>query len=100
MNYGRKGLAIQAMSSIDLAIWDALGRHRGRVGIRTVGGEDDGAHAVLCHHEPSGLGEGDGILRCQDPVAARTGEWGSGHDVSCRRLLLSLLLFYETDQDD
>ncbi|KAL7552675.1 hypothetical protein ACHAWF_015903 [Thalassiosira exigua] len=26
MNYGRKGLAIQAISAVDLAIWDALGK--------------------------------------------------------------------------
>ncbi len=28
MNYGRKGIAIQAISAIDLAIWDALGKLR------------------------------------------------------------------------
>ena len=26
VNYGRKGLAIQAISAVDLAIWDALGK--------------------------------------------------------------------------
>jgi L-rhamnonate dehydratase len=28
MNYGRKGIAIQAISAVDLAIWDALGKLR------------------------------------------------------------------------
>ena len=26
MNYGRKGIAVQAISAVDLAIWDALGK--------------------------------------------------------------------------
>ena len=29
MPYGRKGLAIQALSAVDLAIWDCLGKVRG-----------------------------------------------------------------------
>ena len=29
LNYGRKGLTIQAISAVDLAIWDALGKVRG-----------------------------------------------------------------------
>jgi len=26
LNYGRKGLAIQAISAVDIALWDALGK--------------------------------------------------------------------------
>mmetsp|Transcript_10379 Transcript_10379/g.20792 ORF Transcript_10379/g.20792 Transcript_10379/m.20792 type:complete len:444 (+) Transcript_10379:117-1448(+) len=39
MNYGRKGIAIQAISAIDLAIWDALGKLRGVPVYELLGGK-------------------------------------------------------------
>mmetsp|Transcript_16038 Transcript_16038/g.24257 ORF Transcript_16038/g.24257 Transcript_16038/m.24257 type:complete len:444 (-) Transcript_16038:17-1348(-) len=39
MNYGRKGTAIQAISAIDLAIWDALGKLRGVPVYELLGGK-------------------------------------------------------------
>lgn len=39
MNYGRKGIAIQAISAIDLAIWDALGKLRGVPVFELLGGK-------------------------------------------------------------
>ena len=38
-NYGRKGVAIQAISAVDLAIWDALGRLRGLPVYALLGGK-------------------------------------------------------------
>ena len=38
LNYGRKGIAIQAISAVDLAIWDALGRLRGLPVYALLGG--------------------------------------------------------------
>lgn len=38
MNYGRKGIAIQALSALDLAIWDALGRLRNLPVYQMLGG--------------------------------------------------------------
>lgn len=39
LNYGRKGIAIQAISAVDLAIWDALGRLRGLPVYALLGGK-------------------------------------------------------------
>ena len=39
LNYGRKGVAIQAISAVDLAIWDALGRLRGLPVYALLGGK-------------------------------------------------------------
>ncbi len=39
INYGRKGIAIQALSALDLAIWDALGHLRGLPVYALLGGK-------------------------------------------------------------
>jgi len=39
LNYGRKGVAIQALSALDLAIWDALGHLRGLPVYALLGGK-------------------------------------------------------------
>mmetsp|Transcript_6679 Transcript_6679/g.13959 ORF Transcript_6679/g.13959 Transcript_6679/m.13959 type:complete len:421 (-) Transcript_6679:126-1388(-) len=39
MNYGRKGLALQAISAVDLALWDALGHLRGLPVYALLGGK-------------------------------------------------------------
>jgi L-rhamnonate dehydratase len=39
LNYGRKGLAIQAISALDLAIWDVLGHLRGLPVYKLLGGK-------------------------------------------------------------
>jgi L-rhamnonate dehydratase len=39
MNYGRKGIAIQAISAVDLAIWDALGHLRNLPVYALLGGK-------------------------------------------------------------
>jgi L-rhamnonate dehydratase len=39
INYGRKGIAIQAISAVDLAIWDALGRLKGLPVYALLGGK-------------------------------------------------------------
>jgi L-rhamnonate dehydratase len=39
INYGRKGLPIQAISAVDLAIWDVLGKLRGEPVYQLLGGK-------------------------------------------------------------
>jgi L-rhamnonate dehydratase len=39
VNYGRKGLPIQALSAIDLAIWDVLGKIRNEPVYALLGGK-------------------------------------------------------------
>jgi len=47
MNYGRKGLAIQAISAVDLAIWDALGKVKGVPVYELLGGKTK--HCMPCY---------------------------------------------------
>ncbi len=42
VNYGRKGLPIQAISAVDLAIWDALGKLHGLPVYKLLGGKTKG----------------------------------------------------------
>ena len=39
INYGRKGIAVQAISAVDIAIWDALGHLRGLPVYQLLGGK-------------------------------------------------------------
>lgn len=39
INYGRKGIAVQAISAVDIAIWDALGHLRGLPVYKLLGGK-------------------------------------------------------------
>ena len=39
LNYGRKGLPLQAISAVDLALWDALGKHKGEPVYNLLGGK-------------------------------------------------------------
>jgi hypothetical protein len=49
MNYGRKGIAVQAISALDLAIWDALGHLRNLPVYALLGGKTK-ENACVCHH--------------------------------------------------
>ncbi len=46
--YGRKGLALAAISAVDLALWDAQGRIRGEPVYRMIGGETKPEIPVYC----------------------------------------------------
>ena len=39
LNYGRKGLPLQAISAVDLAIWDLLGKIRNEPVYALLGGK-------------------------------------------------------------
>jgi len=39
INYGRKGLTIQAISAVDIALWDALGKTRNEPVYNLLGGK-------------------------------------------------------------
>ncbi|XP_069130861.1 L-rhamnonate dehydratase-like [Argopecten irradians] len=48
LNYGRKGLPIQAISAVDLAIWDLLGKLRGEPVYAMLGGKVKERLPVYC----------------------------------------------------
>ena len=48
INYGRKGLPIQAISAVDLAIWDALGKALGQPVYQLLGGKTKERLPIYC----------------------------------------------------
>ncbi|UJR10368.1 hypothetical protein I4U23_014573 [Adineta vaga] len=57
MNYGRKGLTVQAISAIDLALWDCAGKLRNEPVYKLLGGKTKGS--LPCY------------ATCYDPLAAK-----------------------------
>lgn len=57
INYGRKGLAIQALSAVDLALWDCAGKLRNEPVYKLLGGKTK--NALPCY------------ATCYDPLAAK-----------------------------
>ncbi|PVD39567.1 hypothetical protein C0Q70_02202 [Pomacea canaliculata] len=48
LNYGRKGLPLQAISAVDLALWDLLGKIRGEPVYQLLGGKTKQRLPVYC----------------------------------------------------
>jgi L-rhamnonate dehydratase len=57
INYGRKGLTIQAISAVDLALWDCAGKLRNEPVYKLLGGKTKGS--LPCY------------ATCYDPLAAK-----------------------------
>ena len=51
INYGRKGLPIQALSALDLALWDALGKLRREPVYAMLGGKTKARLPTVRLHE-------------------------------------------------
>ena len=57
INYGRKGLTVQAISAVDLALWDCAGKLRNEPVYKLLGGRTKGS--LPCY------------ATCSDPAAAK-----------------------------
>lgn len=66
--YGRKGLAIQAISGIDLALWDLAGKAAGKPVYQLLGGATKDRVAVYLTGKDVELGLGRGIRAFKLPV--------------------------------
>ncbi len=76
--YGRKGLVINAISGVDLALWDLLGKLREEPVHQLLGGAVRDELHVLCHRRAARPGQGDGLHRRQDAAASRPGRRRGG----------------------
>merc|ERR1711935_1193135 len=61
INYGRKGLPIQALSAVDLALWDLLGKLRNEPVYALLGGEVDGSRQRAIALAPRISGSGRAV---------------------------------------
>ena len=96
--YGRKGLVLNAISAVDLALWDLLGRVRAGAGVRAARRRGPRRADLLRHRTAARPGQGAGLHRRQAAGAARPGRgrgraprpsWAAGRDAGTgrRRLL-------------
>ena len=67
INYGRKGLPLQALSAIDLALWDLLGKLRGEPVYALLGGKTKDRLPVYCTSSRPDLTKGFGFCGAKIP---------------------------------
>ena len=60
MSYGRKGLPIEVISVVDLALWDLLGKIRSEPVYKMIGGARD--HPILLQRAETSRCQADGFL--------------------------------------
>jgi L-rhamnonate dehydratase len=78
MNYGRKGIAIQAISAVDLAIWDALGKVKGVPVYELLGGKTKEKMPCYATTARPDLAKEMGFWGAKFPLpyGPASGEWG------------------------
>ena len=82
--YGRKGLAIHAISAVDLALWDALGKLRSEPVYAMLGGKTKDKLPVYATTIRPGPGAADGLSRRQAAADVRARRWRRGFAQECR----------------
>ena len=78
LNYGRKGIAIQALSAVDLAIWDALGKLKKVPVYELLGGKTKEKMPVYATTRRPDLAKDMGFHGAKFPLpyGPASGEWG------------------------
>ena len=78
LNYGRKGIAIQAISAVDLAIWDALGKLKKVPVYELLGGKTKEKMPVYATTSRPDLAKEMGFHAAKFPLpyGPASGEWG------------------------
>ena len=78
LNYGRKGIAIQAISAVDLAIWDALGKLKKVPVYELLGGKTKEKMPVYATTSRPDLAKDMGFHGAKFPLpyGPASGEWG------------------------
>jgi len=84
LNYGRKGIAIQAISAVDLAIWDALGKMRGVPVYELLGGKTKERMPVYGTTARPDLAKEMGFWGAKFPLpyGPASGEWGMRENIA------------------
>ncbi|KAJ1445909.1 enolase C-terminal domain-like protein [Pelagophyceae sp. CCMP2097] len=67
LNYGRKGLALQCISAVDLALWDLLGKLRGEPVYALLGGKTKARLPVYCTTARPDLAKDFGFVAAKVP---------------------------------
>lgn len=67
INYGRKGLPVQALSAVDLALWDLLGKLRGEPVYMLLGGATKAVLPIYTTTSRPDVGKKLGFVGCKIP---------------------------------
>jgi len=67
LNYGRKGLPVQALSAVDLALWDLLGKLRGEPVYMLLGGATKAILPMYTTTARPDVGQKLGFVGCKIP---------------------------------
>ncbi|KAK0042265.1 L-rhamnonate dehydratase [Biomphalaria pfeifferi] len=78
VNYGRKGLPIQALSAVDLALWDLLGKLRNEPVYSLLGGKTKDRLPVYCTTARPDLAQKLGFVGAKIPCCYGPSEGGEG----------------------
>ena len=71
MNYGRKGLPLQAISAVDIALWDLLGKLRNEPVYALLGGKTKSRLPVYSTTARPDLAKELGALHCGRVIIVR-----------------------------
>ena len=75
MPYGRKGLTVQAISAVDLAIWDCLGKLRDEPVYALIGGKTKERLPVYATTSRPDIAQQWGFQRRKDSLSLWTSGW-------------------------
>ncbi|UNX54297.1 L-rhamnonate dehydratase [Georgenia sp. TF02-10] len=80
--YGRKGLVLHAISAVDLALWDLLGRSRGESVMRLVGGPVRDEVTFYATTPDAGAARRLGFIGCKLPLPYGPAAGRAGFDAN------------------
>jgi len=86
MNYGRKGITIQALSCVDLALWDALGKYRKEPVYQLLGGKTKDRLPVYATTARPDLAKKMGFVGAKVPLPYGPGDGDAGMRANIERL--------------
>ena len=86
INYGRKGLPIQAISAVDLALWDALGKQLGQPVYQLLGGKTKDKLPIYCTSTRPDLSKKLGFVGGKIPLPYGPGDGDAGMKANIERI--------------
>ena len=87
INYGRKGLPIQCISAVDIALWDVLGKLRGEPVYALLGGKTKGKLPVYATTARPDLAKKMGFQGAKFPLPYGPGDGNAGMTKNIERVL-------------
>ena len=86
VNYGRKGLTVQAISAVDLALWDALGKLRNEPVYQLLGGKTKERLPVYATTVRPDLAKELGFVQAKIPLCYGPGDGDAGMRKNLERI--------------